>query len=209
MNSRKTLYILLTVLILVALIPTVYALMRRQSQTVTNTFTPAFVDCEVAETMGTVTQGTEVYDAKHQVAVKNTGNVEAYIKVQLIFYWRDSKGVAVGRNVELPADFTEDYINTEDGWIDGGNHTYYYKLPIDPEAYTPGLLKRSIVMHPVNEPYNKVDYIYYPVLEIIAEAIQSVPVSAVQESWGVTISNIGTDQNPSYAITSPNPPSGS
>ena len=186
MKKKKLFYTLLAILILAALIPTAYAFMFRKSQTVNNKFEPARVSCEVAETMDTVSQGGKEYDAKTSVKVQNTGNVDAYIKVQLIFYWQDSKGVAVARDADLPNNFVTNYIN--DGWLSGGNHTYYYTLPVAPGQSTPELLKQAIVMHPVNEPYNGVDYIYTPVLEIIAEAIQSVPVvEAVEDSWKVDI----------------------
>ena len=204
MKKKKLFYTLLAILVLAALIPTAYAFMFRKSQTVNNKFDPARVTCEVAETMGTVTKESKEYDAKTSVKVQNTGNVDSYIKVQLIFYWQDSKGVAVYRDAEIPANFIADYIN--DGWISGGNHTYYYTLPVAPGQSTPELLKQPIVMHPVNEPYKNVDYIYTPVLEIIAEAIQSVPVSAVQDSWDVTITPTTVDGVTTYPITSTQAP---
>ena len=183
MKKKKLIYSLLAGLLLAALIPTAYAFMFRKSQTVNNVFAPAKVTCEVAETMGTVEQGGKTYDAKTSVKVQNTGNVEAYIKVQLVVYWQDSKGNVVFRNMDL----TDVQDSIAEGWLSGGNHTYYYTLPIAPGAQTPELLKKPIVMHPVNEPYGNVDYVYTPVVEIIAEAIQSVPVEAVENSWEVDI----------------------
>ena len=187
MKKKKWIFSMLAILILAALVPTAYAFMFRKSQTVSNNFSPATVTCQVAETMSTVTQSGKTYDAKTSVKIQNTGNVKAWIKVQLVFYWQDSKGVAVGKDIELPADFVQDYIHS--GWISGGNHTYYYELPVDSLAFTPELLKKSIVLHPVNEPHNGVDYIYYPVVEVIAEAIQSEPENVVESSWNVTVTD--------------------
>ena len=186
MKKTKLLVALLVVLILAALVPAVYAFMLRGSQTIANTFVPATVTCEVAETMGTALndQG-KVCDAKTSVKVQNTGNVDAYIKVQLVFYWQDSKGDVVGRDV------TPDY-SVNSGWLSAGNHLYYYKYPVAPGQFTGELLDPNnlIVMNPVNEPYNNIDYIYYPVVEIIAEAIQSVPEEEIEQSWGITITGV-------------------
>ena len=40
-------------------------------------------------------------------------------------------------------------------------------------------------MEPLKETYNETDYYYYPVMEVLAEAIQSLPETTVKESWGV------------------------
>lgn len=213
MKKKKLYYTLLVVLILAALIPTAYAFMFRKSQTVQNLFNPATVSCEVVETMVNTTSG----GVKSSITVKNTGNVDAYIKVQLVFYWQDSKGVAVGREAPIPDAFVQNYTNADyyneatknwvnnGDWIYGGDYIFYYQYPITPGFSTSNLLDKSIILSPIEVLNGNIVYVYNPVVEVIAEAIQSVPVSAVQNSWDVTIVGDGTNANP-YTITSANPP---
>ena len=52
-------------------------------------------------------------------------------------------------------------------------------------------LQEEIQLTPKTETYNGVDFVYYPVMEFVAEAIQSQPGKAVTESWKVTLDGEG------------------
>ena len=47
----------------------------------------------------------------------------------------------------------------------------------------------SIALNRVVESYQNVDYVYHQVVEIFAEAIQSKPEEAVENSWKVTVTD--------------------
>ena len=181
---KKLVIALLFIALLAAAIPTVYAYMFRSTETLNNVFEPANVACSVDEDF--VTQDEKQY--KTSIMVQNTGNVDAYLRVRFVVHWEDSKGNVISKDIDLP-EFTIDTNN----WIRDSNdsYTFYCKTPIKPDKLTPNLLAtgQSITMTPVNIPFEGVDYYYYPVIEIISEAIQSQPANAVQDSWNVTLDN--------------------
>lgn len=183
----KRLFILV-VLAGILTIPSVYAYMYMRVQTVDNTFVVAdiFEDKE-NPVIETVTDNT-----KTSIKIKNTGNIESYIRVKIITYWQDSKGNIVGRASEKLN------FQTTDDWIhDVKNDVYYYKFPIMPgdesnEFLAPG---ETIKLDHIEEEieYNSVtaSYEYNQVVEINVEGIQANPSKVVETIWGVTL----TDRN--------------
>jgi hypothetical protein len=152
--------------------------MFHKSQTISNPFLPARVSCKTHEKFVN-------FEEKTEITVENTGNIDAYLRVRLVFHWEDSKGNPVARDMDPP----KITINGED-WISAGDYTYYYKYPVAPGDTTHNLLAQnaeiSIPVETVpDKDYddNKIVYTYHPVLEILAEAIQSKPDVAVQEAW--------------------------
>ena len=182
MKNRRSIRILLVVALVAALIFPVYAYMVHISQTVANEFTPANVTCKIVEEFDG--------ENKTSIAVKNTSNIDAYIRVQLSFHWQDSKGNVVAR---VPKDGEPAFppkVEYDGNWKAMGNYIYCYKLPVKPGESTGNLLKldEKISMTPVViTTTDGTKYTYYPVVEVLAEAIQSLPVTAVEGAWGVTI----------------------
>jgi len=180
MRRKRLTVILSLILILAALTPTVYAYMFRQSQTVKNVFVPAQVDCEVTETF--------TGSSKSNIKVTNTSNIEAYVRVILVCNWQDSKGNPVVRDADPPS------ISLGTDWVvhDG---IYYYTKPLDPKEETATALSTTAITRPapIKETVNQngviTEYWYYPVIEVIAEAIQSLPEDEVEKVWGVTITD--------------------
>ena len=174
--------IIIAALIIVISISAVIAYMFRQTGEVKNEFIPAEVKCEITETFED--------DLKTSVKVKNTGNIDAYIRLRVVSYWEDSKGNVVARDMNPPA-VTYDIGKWKKDLID--NYTYYYTGKVAPGDLTPEFLTNSITMDPVVEEVNGTDYTYYPVMEVLAEAIQAdgknVDKPAVTDAWGVTITD--------------------
>ena len=168
MMKRKTFWILLPLLLALILgCGTVTALMYRQTSSRENKFDIANVDCEVSETF----DGTY----KSSIQVKNTSNINAYIRVRLVTYWvkmEDGNPKIVAKEPSPSIDFT-----LASGWKDRGDNTYFYETPIAPNASTPNLLDSPIVLAQDGE--------YLQVVEVFADAIQSEPASAVKEAWGI------------------------
>lgn len=140
---------------------------------VSNTFTPAHVTCNVEESFN----GT----AKSDVKIKNTSDIPVYIRASIIVTWKDSKGNVYGQLPVADTDYTMDIA--ADGWVPNGGY-YYYTSPVAVGATTGTLISRCTVKAGATPPGDD----YKLSVEIIAEAIQSQPERAVGQAWGVTIS---------------------
>ena len=174
MKKQKILPIILITTLAVSLVlcGTVIAYMFRQTEYKNNEFTPANVSCEVLETV--------TNNEKTSIQIKNTGNIDAYLRVRLVSYWVDAEGnIVVKPSPELSVALAE-------GWITGSNNTYYYKSPVTPGMATPNLLKDGASIS-LEQDENG----YLQVIEVFAEAIQSKPEKAVTNAWKVTIDSNG------------------
>lgn len=164
--------LLLSVLLLLGVtVAGTLAYLSANTDPIENTFTPSHVTCEVTEDFnGTV---------KSNVNVTNTSDIEAYIRVRLVTYRVNDADKHIGGTATIP-DFTPGA-----GWVKDGEY-YYYTLPVasgqSPESPLIGsdgiALKGS---------YDDIDG-GKQVIEVMAEAIQSVPEQAVRQAWGVSIS---------------------
>jgi len=68
-------------------------------------------------------------------------------------------------------------------WIKGSDDTYYYRLPVAPNASTKDLLGSDMTLTEKQG--------YLQVVDVFAEAIQSLPEEAVTTSWKVTLDDDG------------------
>lgn len=173
-KTRNILISLVVVTFLVAVGVTL-AYMFKKTDAVKNEFTPASVSCEVFESF----DGNE----KSSITVKNTGNIDAYIRVRLVSYWVDEEGNIVGKASVMPT-VAYDGVN----WIQGSSSTYYYKLAIAPNQVTGHDLLTAPMIFATDTHY---DLPVYQVVEVFAEAIQSNPMSAAAEVWNVTVDAAG------------------
>lgn len=191
-RSKKTKILLLALAAVVLIsvsIPAITAYMFRKSESVQIQFQPAQVSCEVIK-------GNDGSGKLNSVTVKNTSDVPVYIRVRVVTYWQDSKGNTVGRNApEIGTDamikFNQGWsFNTDDWTYDSSNNTYYYKYSVAAkqttgvEQTTTSLLKggngNAFDITSVTETNDSgTPYTYYPVIEFVAEAIQSEPGDAV------------------------------
>ena len=138
---------------------------------VSNTFTPAHVTCNVEETFN----GT----AKSNVSIKNTSDIPVYIRASIIVTWKDSSGNVYG---QLPVADTDYTISYGTGWTRQGDY-WYCNSEVAVGTNTPELISSCTEVAGKAPAGN-----YRLSVEIIAEAIQSQPARAVQQAWGVTIS---------------------
>ena len=202
MKNKRLLRISAILLVAAVLTTAVNAFMINRSQTFYNKFVPASVKCEIEEQFSDSTATS----TKSSIQVKNTGNTDAYIRVRLVFHWEDSKGNVVGRNMDPTVsivgfkDGLGSYFNSSD-WVKGeDDYTYYYKNSVAPEGFTSELLNKDITMGPYVhtvqiDSKTTVTYYYYPVIEVLAEAVQSKPAEAVEEAWpAIEVGNDGTIQ---------------
>lgn len=162
--SKRTVILLASLTLLMGLtIGSTAAYLVTHTSQVTNTFTPAKVSCVINETFKD--------NVKSDVTIKNTGNVDAYIRAKVIISWTDADGNIV------PAPFGDPVFTTDANWslneVDG---IYYYSERVAPNDSTSNLIK-SIAPPSDTKGYRlKVD--------IIADAIQADGIaSSAQDSW--------------------------
>lgn len=170
-GAKRSLVLVVSVLALVlAVAGGTLAWLTANSGPVTNTFTPAKVTCAVEEEFDGTT--------KKDVNVRNTSDIDAYLRVKLVTYRVNKDGERIGGTAKIP-DFKPGA-----NWVKYGDF-YYYTLPVASEATPAANLIDTIELA---GSYNDADG-GKQVIEVMAEAIQSVPEKAVGEAWGVTIAN--------------------
>ena len=169
--NRTAVLIMAVLLLLGAAVGSTVAFLIDKTAPVENDFEYAKVSCEVTENF--------TNKKKDNVQVKNTGTTDAYIRATYVVNWVDAKG-------NIAAAVPESYSysltkNLDSKWIEKDGY-FYYTSPVAPGSSTEGsLLTCTVVTSPDNPEYTLS-------VEILAEAIQSTPNKAVQEAWGVSIS---------------------
>lgn len=172
-KGRLTAMVIATAVLLALAIGGTVAWLSTKGDPIINTFNPSEVACKVTESFnGTV---------KSNVNVENTGDTEAYIRVKLVTYRTNDDGQHIGGTAEIPA------FTPGTGWVSYGGY-YYYTKPVAPNGSPENALISSITL---TGSYNDADG-GKQVIEVMAEAIQSVPEDAVKAAWGSGFS-IGSD----------------
>ena len=162
------------------------AYLSTQTNDVVNTFTPSHVDCKVEEVFEN--------NVKSAIKVQNTSDIDAFIRVKLISYRVNDEGKQIGGLAVI------DDFNLGVGWFEYDGF-YYHKAPVaandsNPDTYddmTMNLLTddTSISLKSYEVTTEDPDG-GKQVIEVMAEAIQSKPNSAVEQAWGVSVNTDGT-----------------
>lgn len=169
-TSRKLPVLAICIVLLVCLtIGGTVAWLVSSTSPVENTFIPGRVETEV----------TESFDGTTKTAVNavNKGNIDAYIRIKLVTYRVNEQGQQIGGTAEIP-EFT-----LGEGWIAKDGY-YYYTSPVAPGERPAANLAESITL----TSYNDADG-GKQVIEVMAEAIQSLPASTVADTWHVTVTD--------------------
>lgn len=169
-RGRLAMMVLSIVLLLGVAIGGTIAWLSTKTTSVTNTFTPAEVNCDVTENFN------EDTGVKTNVNVTNTGNIAVYIRVKLVTYRTNDDSQHIGGTAKLPQ------FNLGENWVEYGKY-YYYTLPVEPKAQPQTNLADSMTL---TGSYEDADG-GKQALDVMAEAIQSEPEKAVGEAWGVQI----------------------
>ena len=177
-TSRKAIVLAIAVVLLLSATVT-GTLMYLVSKTasVTNTFDPAHVSCKVQENFDKT--------VKKNVNVKNTSDIDAYLRVKLVTYRVNDDGEQIGGTAAIPE------FAPGDGWFEKDGF-YYYNKPVAPDKTPAADLIGNSGITLVE--YTDADG-GRQVVEVIAEAIQSVPTSVVKDMWKVNVSENGTISN--------------
>ena len=171
MNRTAVLLIAVILLISTAVGSTV-AVLATKTEPVENSFEYANVSCEVTQNCDT--DGSIVQ-------VKNTGTISAYIRAAVVANWMDVDGNIAA---SVPEEYSYDLTCSSGSWTQGTDGFFYYLLPVAPDASTEGNLLTCTVTCPETPEYTLS-------VEVLAEAIQSTPASAVNEAWNVAVDGDG------------------
>lgn len=171
MNRTAVLLIAVILLISTAVGSTV-AFLATKTEPVENSFEYANVSCKVTQNCDT--DGSIVQ-------VKNTGTISAYIRAAVVANWIDVDGNIAA---SVPEGYSYDLTCSSGSWVQGNDGFFYYLLPVAPGASTEGSLLTCTVTCPETPEYTLS-------VEVLTEAIQSTPASAVNEAWNVAVDGDG------------------
>ncbi len=143
-----------------------------RANSITNTFTPSNVDCEIVEP-----NWKEGNTSKSGVYVKNTGTADAHIRATIVATWQNNEGIVLAETPVLGTDYALK-INTS-GWKQNGD--YYYCIQAGaPDNQTSVLIERCEVIGKQDD--------YVLCVDILAQAIQADPASAEEKAWNSGLS---------------------
>ena len=173
-TGRVTAIVMATVLLLALAIGGTVAWLSTNDTPITNTFTPSQVTCKVTENFDKAT------GEKTKVNVQNTGDIDAFIRVKLVSYRTNDEGKHIGGTAELP------HFELGANWVEYEGY-YYYKLPVKAGGTPATNLTNSMTL---TSKYTDADG-GHQAIDVMAEAIQSVPKDAVQAAWKLSIDTNG------------------
>ena len=182
-RAKALLLIASLAVLLTATVGSTAAWLVSKPAAVENDFVPGKVASQVLEDFGQES-GNSV---KRNVRVKNTGNTDAYIRVLLVFTWKDDAGNIFSNKPKEGNDYLLN-LNLTD-WVVEKNDVgayFYYKKPVAPGAETGELIDSLRQIPGVTGPENGK---YKLSVDILADAVQANPPEAVAESWGVAVEN--------------------
>lgn len=156
------------ILVVVMTIGGTVAFLMDSTESVVNKFTPASSGITIEEKVKE--------NCKTEIAVKNTGDSGAYIRVSLVANYYDENGNITG-GAAVP-NFT---LNSEK-WFLGNDGYYYYKQPVAAGDVTDNLLASESKMQLKDNMQ----------VTVLAQSIQASPTSVVHDKWGVTVNSDGT-----------------
>lgn len=146
----------------------VFAYLISRPDVLINRFDPASVSCSVEEEFEN--------DVKRNVKIRNTGNVDAYIRVVVVATFQTQEGHVLSVAPKEGVDYTVSW--SANGWEKGSDGFWYYRLPVSPNGLTANLIESATVLtSPENARLN---------LQIVASALQTDPATAVERAWGIT-----------------------
>ena len=175
MKTKKPVALVALLVLLCCTVAGTVAYLVTSTDPVTNTFTPASVTTQVEEKFDGIT--------KRNVTIKNTGDIDAYIRAAVIINWADANG-----NVSATPVKDGDYVikyDRSNTWKKIGDYWYYTK-PVAADSLTEKALIESCapVAGKAPEGYNLQ-------VTILADGIQADGVGSngktpMEDAWGVT-----------------------
>lgn len=167
-----------------------------EADSITNQFEPTEVTCAVEETL------TET--AKTNVKVKNTGDIDAYMRAAVVITWQNANGDVYGVEPVEGSDYAIEF-DLSNGWTQGSDGFYYWASPVKSvnegaeNCFTGALIKSCSLKDGANAPKDG----FHLSVEVIASSIQAEPTSAVVDAWDVTVADDGKSISKPLASSAP------
>ncbi len=184
LRTKKQLFLIaaLTAVMCIVISAVTLAYIFTSTGDVKNIFTPSEVGGDVVEDFDG--------EVKENVRVKNTGDVESYIRASVIVTWMNEAGTEVAPTLPVEGtDYTIEYADEmTTSWIKADDGFWYYTVPVAPGDETDYLITECKPTESANKPDG-----YYLSVEIIASSIQSTPASVVTEQWDSGVSAVDAD----------------
>lgn len=166
--KRSGILLAAVIVLLAGAVGGTWAFLVAQSEPVQNNFTYAHVSCTINEEFDGTT--------KSNVKIQNTGDIPAYIRARIVVTWKDANGNVSSTVPVKNTDYTIAFNENEKDWTQQGDY-WYCKTAVDAGEETPVLITKC-------EKKGNAPKDYDLSVEILADAIQSEPASAVTEAWG-------------------------
>lgn len=168
--KRSGILLAAVIVLLAGAVGGTWAFLVAQSEPVQNNFTYAHVRCTIDEKFEN--------GVKSDVQIQNTGDIPAYIRARIVVTWKDANGNVSAAVPVKNTDYTIAF--NEKDWTQQGGY-WYCKTAVNPNGFTPELISECKKTANANAPKG-----YDLSVEILADAIQSEPASAVKEAWDYT-----------------------
>lgn len=168
--KRSGILLAAVIVLLAGAVGGTWAFLVAQSEPVQNDFTYAHVRCTIDETFDGTT--------KSNVQIQNTGDISAYIRARIVVTWKDESGNVSAVVPVKDTDYTIEFNQKE--WTEKNGY-WYCNTVVDATGLTPKLITEC-----KKKSNAKVPDGYDLSVEILADAIQSEPASAVTEAWKYT-----------------------
>lgn len=185
--SKKSVALLVSLLLLAcAAVGGTIAFLTDETPAVVNEFTPAEVTTEVTEDRNG--------NVKSNVQIKNTGDIDAYIRAAVVVTWQDAQGNIYGKTPVAGTDYTisfhTDAQSTPAGqWVLANDGFYYWTEPVKSYDDAPNDCSTGVLIDSCTYTANAPEG-YSLNVEIIGSGIQSVPSTVVITEWASGVSSI-------------------
>lgn len=186
------------------------AYLNTQTRSIENMFLPSHVTTKVVETF--------VNGEKKEVSLKNTGDIDAYIRAAVVVTWQDKDGNIYGqmpvacstsgcKHETCGADYEIRYClgdSGNGGWLKASDGFYYWTKPVlsekDDTTENKSQCKTGVLIS-MCKPLKAapVDG-YYLNVEILGSGIQSKPTSVVTRNWSSGVSGVRGTDDPTLVI---------
>lgn len=188
-GGRKAALILSLCLIFALAVGTTVALLKANTDPVTNTFTAAKSEIKINEN---VENGK-----KSSIQVENIGTATSYVRVKLVMNWVSDDGKTISA-----APVKIDVKYDTDKWFLGTDGIYYYKTPVGPKD-SDNNMTANLLKDPITEPTDGKPAGCHLEVTVLAESIQAAPSKAVTDSWHVGVDSVTSELTRTPPTTTP------
>lgn len=146
------------------------AFLTDRTQSIKNLFQPSQVTTAVEETFQD--------GVKTDVKIKNTGDVDAWLRGKVVITWQDEAGNVYSVAPIKDTDYTITYDKST--WLQGDDGFWYYPAPVEAGKSTGvALISQCELSETPTTPEG-----YSLCVEILSSGLQSKPASVFNENWG-------------------------